>query len=86
MAGDPTRRPSNERTRVDGVGTMVWIECRSCFGDGWSWPHRGRPTRKITCLSCGGSGRRQIAAIECSPSDKILAEQIGQRAPKTGGA
>lgn len=73
MAGDPTRRPSNERVRVAGVTAMIWIECRSCFGDGWSWPHRGRPTRKITCQSCGGIGRRQIPALQRMPNDRVLA-------------
>ncbi len=71
MTGDPARRPSSARVRLPSVDAKVWVECGSCFGDGWfrveSW-HR----RKSSCAACGGTGRRQIAAIERSPSDRIV--------------
>lgn len=83
MAGDPSRRPSNDRIRVAGLEASVWIECGSCFGDGWHWPHRGRPTRKVTCATCSGVGRRQISALERAPHDRIVPAP-GRTSPRAG--
>lgn len=77
MTRDPARRPSNERARVAGVSSLVWVECGSCFGDGWHWPYRGRPTRKITCAACSGQGKRQIPALERRPDDPIVCPAAG---------
>lgn len=83
MAGDPSRRPSNERVRVAAdMNAIVWIECASCLGDGWHYPmggivDRSRKSRKITCATCGGRGARQVTMIQCSPGARIVAAPKG---------
>lgn len=83
MAGDPSRRPSNERVRVAAdVNTLVWIECVSCLGDGWHYPlggfiDRARRSRKITCATCGGRGARQVPLIQCEPGERIVPAPLG---------
>ena len=79
MKGDPSHRPSNERVRVIGhVDALVWVECASCLGDGWHYPQIGvmldrlPPTRKLTCMTCAGTGARQVAAITLSPGARIV--------------
>ena len=73
MTCDPSRRPSNERVRLNtDVNALIWIECASCLGDGWHFPYRGRPTRKITCGACDGLGRRQILAVHRAPTERIV--------------
>lgn len=74
MVGDPSRRPSANRERINvDLSAIVWVECITCLGDGWHYPmvggflDRARKSRKVTCIYCGGLGARQMAAIQCPP-------------------
>jgi hypothetical protein len=85
MPGDPSRRPSNERVRVDvDLNALVWVECASCLGDGWHYPmrgvvDRGPKNRKITCVACGGLGAKQVPAIHLQPGDRVITAPAGRR-------
>lgn len=92
MAGDPSRRPSNERVRFDmKLDAKVWLECSNCLGDGWTFnghhfrPDATRSVAKITCAYCAGLGAVQVETICCGPNSRIVSEPRGWAVPKTGG-
>ena len=80
VKGDPSRRPSNERSLLPPVDALIWIECGSCLGDGWHYPWRGRQSWKYACPTCEGRGRRQIPALLRRPEDRIVAAPVGWNA------
>lgn len=79
MSGDPARRPSNERIRVQtALDAVVWVECAACLGDGWNYPGPPRPkSRKYTCEVCEGRGANQRLALHCGPNSKIVSAPKG---------
>ncbi|MBB4857181.1 hypothetical protein HNO88_000488 [Novosphingobium chloroacetimidivorans] len=88
MSGDPSRRPSNERVRVNvSLDAEVWIECTACLGDGWTLNGRfyqPRDARKLTCQRCKGHGAERVLAIHRHPNSRIIPGPTGWAATKSG--
>ncbi len=83
--GDLSRRPSNERVRVEvAFDAMVWVECDFCCGDGWHLTRAERAPAKITCGVCHGVGAIQMERICCGPNSRILSAPRGWAAKKVG--
>lgn len=73
MTGDPSRRPSNERTPIGGdLNAVVWIECPICLGDGWHMPPAYARPKKHKCGNCDGLGARQVQRILLGRKAKIV--------------
>ncbi|EJL23962.1 hypothetical protein [Novosphingobium sp. AP12] len=89
MPSDPSRRPSNDRVRLEvDFDALVWVECSSCLGDGWHYPmargiaDRLLKNRKVTCQLCSGLGAVQARKIECGPNIRVVPAPKG--APVSG--
>ena len=92
MSGDPSRRPSNERVRVDiNINATFWIQCETCLGDGWHYPTSGlsgqldgAPKRfKVECKVCTGLGARQIPSLHFGPGMTRVRPPAGWTADAT---
>lgn len=71
-----SRRPSSERIRLPAIDTRIRVQCRSCLGDGWSYPMFGARRHKLHCHCCAGTGIVEIFLIEKRPADVMIGEEV----------